>query len=457
MRKLNSLMLFAAAAIAVVLISSCSKYPGFKKDESGFYYKFFVQNKDSIKADTNFVLTMNVRYRVNIKGKDSIFFNSKKDMNRPFQIGLQKPQFKGDVYTAFAMLHQGDSATFILGAKDFFTKTAQYPQVPAGIDSTTKIYFDVKVLKVESLEKMKKDAAAKAEKLKGEEAGKLEQFLKANSITTAPLASGIYFVESKAGSGKLIQKGEMVKMEFAVSTSDGKKVFSTADRKQPITFEYGKPFDTKGFDEAIGMMKKGSKVRVIVPSIMAFGEKGRKDMSGNDIVPPFSTIVYDVEILDIQSKAQADKDKAAAEAKSKGEAKAAESKEPVEIQKFLKEKNISVKPTASGLYYVEKVKGKGARAMKGNKVSVQYTGKLFDGTVFDSSLDHKPAKPLEFVIGTGSVIPGWDEAISLMNEGGKATVIIPSKLAYGASGSGEKIKPFTPLVFDLELVKVSNK
>jgi len=80
--------------------------PGFKKSDSGFYYKFYVQNKDSIKADTSFILTMNIKYRVNIKGKDSVLFNSK-DMAKPFQIGLQKPQFKGDVYEAFAMLHKG--------------------------------------------------------------------------------------------------------------------------------------------------------------------------------------------------------------------------------------------------------------------------------------------------------------------------------------------------------------
>ncbi len=178
-------MLFAAIAVIVALISSCSKYPGFKKAENGFYYKFYVENKDSLKADSNFVLTMQIKYRVNMNGKDSVFFNSK-DLAKPFQIGLQKPQFKGDVYEAFAMLHQGDSATFILGAKDFFTKTAAYPSVPAGIDSTTKIYFDVKVLKVESLAQMKKDAAAKAERLKGEEGGKLEQFLKAKSITICP-------------------------------------------------------------------------------------------------------------------------------------------------------------------------------------------------------------------------------------------------------------------------------
>ena len=101
MRKTSSFMLLAAFTV-LALLYSCSKYPGFKKSDSGFYYKYYVHNEDSTKADTNFVLTMNIKYRVNIKGKDSVFFNSK-DMAKPFQIGLQKPQFKGDVFEAFAM------------------------------------------------------------------------------------------------------------------------------------------------------------------------------------------------------------------------------------------------------------------------------------------------------------------------------------------------------------------
>ena len=448
------MMLLAVFAI-VTQLYSCSDYPGFKKSESGFYYKFYVQNKDSLKADTNFVLTMNIKYRVNINGKDSVFFNSK-DLAKPFQIGLQKPQFKGDVYEAFAMLHQGDSATFILGARDFFTKTAQYPTLPPGVDSTSKIYFDVKVLKVESLEQLKKDAEAKAARLKGEESGKLQKFITSKGITVAPSATGVYYLEEKPGSGAVVKKGDFMSIDFTVLTIDEKKVFSTLDRKQPISFEYGQPFDTKGLDEGIGQMKKGTKARIIVPSSMGFGEKGRKDMTGNEIIAPFTPVIYDVEILTIQSKAEHEKDLAAKEAKTKAEAKAAESKEPGLILNYMKEKNVSAKPTASGLYYIEKVKGKGARASAGKKVSVHYTGHLLDGTVFDSSLERKPAKPFEFTLGTGQVIQGWDEGIALMNEGGKATLIVPSKLGYGANGSGGTIKPFSPLVFEVELVKVTN-
>lgn len=450
-RTTSIILIFAAVSF---LIYSCSKYPGYKKHENGFYYKFISENTDSVKADTNFILTLQLKYTVKINGKDSVFFNSS-EMAKPFQISLQKPQFKGDVFDAFALLHQGDSASFILNAKDFFTKTAQYPTVPEGIDSTTMITFDVKVLKIESLEQIQKAADERALKLKNEEGGKLQNFISSKEITTVPTSSGVYVIEQKPGSGRLIQKGDMVKVDFTVLTIDEQKVFSTLDRQQPITFEYGQPFDTKGFDEAIGMMKKGSSARVIVPSAMAFGEKGRRDMGGNDIIPPYTTVIYDIEVLDIKTKAQHEKEQAEKEAKSKAEAKAAEAKESGLIQKYLKDNNISVKPTASGLYYVEKVRGKGSKAMPGKKVSVHYTGRLVDGTVFDSSLERKPAQPFEFTLGAGQVIPGWDEGIALMNEGGKAILVIPSKLGYGSGGSGATIKPFSPLVFDVELVKVN--
>jgi peptidylprolyl isomerase len=90
--------------------------------------------------------------------------------------------------------------------------------------------------------------------------------------------------------------------------------------------------------------------------------------------------------------------------------------------------------------------------VEGKKVKVHYTGKLLDGTVFDSSIEK--GQPYEFPIGRRAVIEGWDLGIALMNEGGKAILIIPSKLAYKDKGAGDVIPPFAPLVFDVELVEV---
>lgn len=108
--------------------------------------------------------------------------------------------------------------------------------------------------------------------------------------------------------------------------------------------------------------------------------------------------------------------------------------------------------TASGLEYVEVVAGTGAQAQTGKIVQVHYTGKFLNGKVFDSSIPR--GEPLEFRLGAGRVIKGWDEGIALMKVGGKAILTIPPQLAYGERGAGGVIPPNATLVFDVELVGV---
>ena len=108
--------------------------------------------------------------------------------------------------------------------------------------------------------------------------------------------------------------------------------------------------------------------------------------------------------------------------------------------------------TESGLRYKIIHKGDGKAAEKGKTVAVHYKGQLADGTVFDSS--YKRKDPLEFKVGVGQVISGWDEGICLLNVGDKARLVIPSNLGYGAQGAGGVIPPNAILVFDVELMDV---
>ena len=108
--------------------------------------------------------------------------------------------------------------------------------------------------------------------------------------------------------------------------------------------------------------------------------------------------------------------------------------------------------TNSGLYYNITKKGDGKAAEKGKTVSVHYKGMLMDGTVFDSSF--KRNEPIDFPLGVGQVIAGWDEGIQLLNVGDQATLIIPSDLAYGERGAGGVIPGGATLKFDVELVNV---
>ena len=120
---------------------------------------------------------------------------------------------------------------------------------------------------------------------------------------------------------------------------------------------------------------------------------------------------------------------------------------------------VTAEPVADPLVKTDTVVGKGSEATPGSTVFMHYTGWLFKpmaklqhGRKFDSSLDR--GEPLEFVLGTGRVIKGWDQGILGMKVGGKRTLIIPSHLAYGSRGAGTMIPPGADLIFDVQLVNV---
>ena len=125
-------------------------------------------------------------------------------------------------------------------------------------------------------------------------------------------------------------------------------------------------------------------------------------------------------------------------------ANASKANKAAETMKKLTE---GAKTTESGLAYFMIKEGVGAQAKAGQTVSVHYTGKLADGTKFDSSHDRNA--PIEFPLGEGRVIPGWDEGIALLKVGGKATFIIPPSLAYGERGAGGVIPPNATLIFEV--------
>ena len=119
---------------------------------------------------------------------------------------------------------------------------------------------------------------------------------------------------------------------------------------------------------------------------------------------------------------------------------------------LLAESNDKTITTDSGLKYVDTKVGEGKSPTKGQTVKVHYEGTLEDGTVFDSS--YRRDEPIEFVLGVGQVIKGWDEGIMSMKVGGKRKLIIPSELGYGKDGAGKVIPANATLIFTTELVSV---
>lgn len=169
-------------------------------------------------------------------------------------------------------------------------------------------------------------------------------------------------------------------------------------------------------------------------------------------VKPGSTVNVYMKMLKIQPKDEFQKEmQAKFEADSK-KSLAAQAKEDSLLQIYLKKNKITTPATRTGLIYIEDVKGTGPMAQPGRTVKVHYTGRLLDGTKFDSSHDRN--MPFEFEVGKGKVIKGWDEGIPKMSVGGKSRLIIPSKIAYGERGAPPSIAPFSTLIFEVELLEV---
>jgi len=178
-----------------------------------------------------------------------------------------------------------------------------------------------------------------------------------------------------------------------------------------------------------------------------------KVIEGQDIVDSIAQgdTIDTLEIVRVGE--QAEKFDAAAIFKAFNEEKEVrEQKVRNEAKKAMQELVEGFEQTASGLYYKIEEKGTGKQANKRHKVSVHYTGKLVSGQVFDSSYQRK--EPIEFTLGIGQVIAGWDEGIALLKEGDKAVLIIPPHLGYGSQGAGGVIPPNATLIFETELVKV---
>jgi len=133
-------------------------------------------------------------------------------------------------------------------------------------------------------------------------------------------------------------------------------------------------------------------------------------------------------------------------------AKKYEKEEATKIENYLNSnKNLNFELKPSGLYYLEVEPGTGRTPLAHDTAYVKYTGKLLDGTVFDTNVGKVDS--LIFPVAEGWLIYGFDEGITFMREGGKAMFLIPSKLAYGPSGY-YIIEGYTPLLYDIELVKV---
>ena len=248
------------------------------------------------------------------------------------------------------------------------------------------------------------------------------------------LESGLKYMDDSLGTGREAKVGNLVSIHFSGwmipkdstgelfsdwSADQSKSMLSLGDsktRNQPIKFVLNSSSFIKGSDEGIVGMKTGGVRTIIIPSKLAYGE------AGIGFIPPNTDLKVVVDLLEVKDKVVA---------------------EMWQVDTTL------FKTTASGLKYVIISEGEGPAVEAGKVITVHYSGYLEDGTLFDSSIERD--EPIQFIVGQGQVIPGWDEGMLLLKKGDKARFIIPPQLGYGETQL-EKIPANSTLIFDTEIV-----
>jgi peptidylprolyl isomerase len=335
------------------------------------------------------------RVKVHYTGKltnDTIFDSSLK--GEPIMFKLGSGQVIKGWDEGIALLHVGDKATFRIPPDLAYGAVAK-PKIPAN----STLVFEVELMDV--------IPGPRPFDVKGKD--------------TIDAGNGLKYVKVLENKdGQAISQGDKVTMHYTGWMMDGKPFDSSLDRGEPVTVQIGIGRAMPGWDFGIPLLKKGEKARFIIPAPLAFGSR----QAGP--IPPNSTIICDIEILDVKLK-------------------------PIATPYDVVGKD-TIK-TASGLKYIVVNKGSGPQALRGNNVKVHYTGYLTDGKKFDSSIERD--EPLPVTVGAGGVIAGWDEALLLMSVGDKLRLIVPYSLAYGENGYPGVIPPKADLIFDMELMEVN--
>ena len=288
--------------LAPALLASCGKNSEYEATETGLLYKHYVKSETPKNAKIGDFINLDLVYYTQ---KDSLLFDSRMT-GQPMSIKISEPEYKGDIMEGLTMLSVGDSASFLVDAEAFFTNNVKI-EVPKFIEKGSKLRFEVKVNNLQSAEDIQKEQEAIHKKSLDAEMAQLENYLKENNIVQAPTPSGIYYVETKKGTGKKAEKDKMVKVNYTGRLING-TVFDTSVEEEakkanifnpqrpytPLDFQLGAGMVIKGWDEGISYMNEGGKATLIIPSSLAYGPNG-----AGDIIPPNSILVFDVELKEV--------------------------------------------------------------------------------------------------------------------------------------------------------------
>lgn len=267
----------------------------FQKTPTGLQYKIVRDVPGVQKPLTGDYVEMHIRSHIG----DSILFDSRKINNhQPVPFQLSKPSFKGDLVDGLALMTVGDSAVFRIPLDSILQQGNQpLPWMKKGAGQM--VQYEVVLTKVSTQEQLKKEQEEKSAKQKTIDEQLLQDYFSKNNLQPKKTASGLYYVITAEGSGETARSGQTVTANYTGRTMDGNAFDSNLDPKfnhvQPFNFTLGQRQVIAGWDEGFGLLKKGGKATLYIPSGLAYGER-----SPSPQIPANAILIFDVELVDIK-------------------------------------------------------------------------------------------------------------------------------------------------------------
>ncbi len=292
----KTLILLTGVLVAGLLSCNKSEFDGYKKAENGLNYQFFKQDEKGVKPNVGDGISF--KYVFRLKSNDSILVNSSlvsQDGTGITKFIMPKSSFQGSVEDAIMMMSVGDSASFIISADSFFLKTNHMAALPPFVKPNDYIQANLTLVEIKSkadLDKNQKEQDAQMAKMAEGEKPLIEKYIADNKITVAPTASGLYYIETKKGKGPNAKVGDQVTVQYKGMLFDGKEFDSSYGRPEPFKFVLGQGQVIAGWDEALQLMAKGGKAKIVIPSSIAYGARG------GGPIPPYSPLVFEVELVE---------------------------------------------------------------------------------------------------------------------------------------------------------------
>ncbi len=288
---INKIPILVFIIITVLFIFSCTTNSSeYQTNNNGLKFKYLKQNPKGKHTKIGDYIEIKLIYA---NSADSILFNSN-EISSSIKMRIDKPSHIAGFEKALLMLKTGEHALFKISADSFFIKTKK-TEIPTWVKKGAQLTFDIELISILNKKQVKKEQQALKEQRKKTEEDGIQQYIQENNIQEKSSISGLFYIETVKGNGKQAKPGNVLEVHYTGRFIDGSIFDSSIDRNEVFVFQLGKAEVIAGWEEGFSKMKEGGKAKFIIPSQLAYGEKGY-----SKIIPPYSTLIFDVELIKIK-------------------------------------------------------------------------------------------------------------------------------------------------------------